>query len=82
MPRPPAAPASPAPVAPASPAPAAPTSPGPMESGAVAMQAVRLGDGVTLLVERAEALGAEDVAAIRAAAGPLLDLVRRGRERP
>jgi MerR HTH family regulatory protein len=53
----------------------------PGEGGAVAMQGVRLGDGVTLLVEGAEALGAEEVAAIRLAAGPLLDLVRRGRER-
>jgi hypothetical protein len=53
----------------------------PGEGGAVAMQGVRLGDGVTLLVEGAEALGADEVAAIRAAAGPLVDLVRRGRER-
>jgi MerR HTH family regulatory protein len=57
------------------------TPPAPGEGGAVAMQGVRLGDGLTLLVEGAEALGADEVAAIRAAAGPLLDLVRRGRER-
>jgi DNA-binding transcriptional MerR regulator len=47
----------------------------------VVMQGVRLGDGVTLLLEGERALEADDVAAIRAAAGPLLDLVRRGRER-
>jgi hypothetical protein len=45
------------------------------------MQGVRLGDGVTLLVEGARVLRADEVAAIREAAGPLLDLVRRGRER-
>jgi DNA-binding transcriptional MerR regulator len=50
-------------------------------AGAVAMQAVRLGDGVTLLLEGSGELGADEVAAIRAAAAPLLDLVRRGRER-
>jgi DNA-binding transcriptional MerR regulator len=50
-------------------------------AGAVAMQAVRLEDGVTLLLEGSGELGADEVAAIRAAAGPLLDLVRRGRER-
>jgi DNA-binding transcriptional MerR regulator len=78
----------------AGPRPHAATPPAPGEGGAVAMQGVvagegvavaiqgvRLGDRVTLLVEGAEALGADEVAAIRAAAGPLLDLVRRGRER-
>jgi DNA-binding transcriptional MerR regulator len=50
-------------------------------AGAVAMQAVRLEDGVTLLLEGSGELGPDEVAAIRAAAGPLLDLVRRGRER-
>jgi hypothetical protein len=45
------------------------------------MQGVRLEDGVTLLVEGARVLGTDEVAAIREAAGPLLDLVRRGRER-
>jgi len=50
-------------------------------AGAVAMQAVRLEDGVTLLLEGSGELGADEVAAIRAAAEPLLDLVRRGRER-
>ncbi|HEX8861642.1 MAG TPA: hypothetical protein VGC06_21590, partial [Actinomycetes bacterium] len=50
-------------------------------AGAVAMRAVRLGDGVTLLLEGSGELGADEVAAIRAAAEPLLDLVRRGRER-
>jgi hypothetical protein len=49
-------------------------------AGAVAMQAVRLEDGVTLLLEGSGKLGADEVAAIRAAAEPLLDLVRRGRE--
>jgi DNA-binding transcriptional MerR regulator len=47
----------------------------------VAMQGVRLGDGVMLLVEGARRLGDGEVAAIREAARPLLDLVRRGRER-
>jgi DNA-binding transcriptional MerR regulator len=65
----------------AGPRPHAATPQAPGEGGAVAMQGVRLGDGVTLLVEGAEALGADEVAAIRAAAGPLLDLVRRGRKR-
>jgi MerR HTH family regulatory protein len=63
---------------------AAPVGPSPnnMEpAGAVAMQAVRLEDGVTLLLEGSGELGADEVAAIRAAAEPLLDLVRRGRER-
>jgi MerR HTH family regulatory protein len=50
-------------------------------AGSVAMQGVRLGDGVTLLVEGGRVLEADEVAAIREAAGPLLDLVRRGRER-
>jgi len=63
-------------------APPAPTPAGPSPAvAAVVMQGVRLGDGVTLLVEGERALGADEVAAIRAAAGPLLDLVRRGRER-
>jgi DNA-binding transcriptional MerR regulator len=62
--------------------PPAPTPAGPSPAvAAVVMQGVRLGDGVTLLVEGERALGADEVAAIRAAAGPLLDLVRRGRER-
>jgi len=47
----------------------------------VAMQGVRLGDGVMLLVEGARRLGDGEVAAIWEAARPLLDLVRRGRER-
>jgi MerR HTH family regulatory protein len=62
----------------------APTPAGPRPSPAVAavvIQGVRLGAGVTLLVEGERALGADEVAAIRAAAGPLVDLVRRGRER-
>ncbi|MEO3785565.1 MerR family transcriptional regulator [Actinocorallia sp. B10E7] len=46
--------------------------------GSAAMQGVRLGPGVTLLLETA-ALSAEDVAALRAAAAPLLDeLIERG----
>jgi hypothetical protein len=79
-----AAPATGAPAAPgASPASGAPAA-APVTgatAGVVVMQGVRLGDGVTLLVEGARALGPEDVAAMRVAAGPLLDLVRRGRER-
>jgi hypothetical protein len=60
----------------------APTPAGPSPAvAAVVMQGVRLGAGVTLLVEGERALGADEVAAIRAAAGPLVDLVRRGRER-
>jgi hypothetical protein len=60
----------------------APTPAGPSPAvAAVVLQGVRLGDGVTLLVEGERALGADEVAAIRAAAGPLVDLVRRGRER-
>src|SRR5262245_56603331 len=55
--------------------------PAPAVAGVVAMQGLRLGDGVTLLVERARPLGADEVAAIRAAAGPLLGALRRGRER-
>jgi DNA-binding transcriptional MerR regulator len=62
----------------AAPGAASPTS---AATGSVAMQGVRLGDGVTLLVEGARVLRADEVAAIREAAGPLLDLVRRGRER-
>jgi DNA-binding transcriptional MerR regulator len=58
-----------------------PTPPAARVDEAVAMQGVRLGDGVTLLVEGVGALGADEVAAIREAAAPLLDLVRRGRER-
>jgi hypothetical protein len=81
---PPATPAAAAHEAGAREAPAAeaPTPAGPSPAvAAVVMQGVRLGDGVTLLVEGERALGADEVAAIRAAAGPLLDLVRRGRER-
>jgi hypothetical protein len=73
------APAAPG-ASPASGAPAAAPVTG-ATAGVVVMQGVRLGDGVTLLVEGARALGPEDVAAMRVAAGPLLDLVRRGRER-
>jgi DNA-binding transcriptional MerR regulator len=50
-------------------------------SGVVAIQGVRLGDEVTLLVEGARPLGADEVAAIQAAAVPLLEVVRRERER-
>jgi len=73
----PAAATATAPEAPPAPIPAGPSP----AVAAVVMQGVRLGDGVTLLVEGERALGADEVAAIRAAAGPLLDLVRRGRER-
>jgi DNA-binding transcriptional MerR regulator len=52
-----------------------------MAGEVVAMQGVRLGDGVMLLVEGSRRLGDGEVAAIREAARPLLDLVRRGRER-
>src|SRR6266498_4163021 len=52
-----------------------------MAGEVVAMQGVRLGDGVMLLVEGSRRLGDGEVAAIWEAARPLLDLVRRGRER-
>ena len=61
--------------------PVGPSPSGTEPAGAVALQAVRLEDGVTLLLEGSGELGADEVAAIRAAAEPLLDLVRRGRER-
>jgi DNA-binding transcriptional MerR regulator len=60
--------------------PVGPSPSGTEPAGAVAMQAVRLEDGVTLLLEGSGELGADEVAAIRAAAEPLLDLVRRRRE--
>lgn len=50
------------------------------EGGAVSMQAVRLGEDVTLLLEGRGPLTADEVAALRAAAGPLLEVVRRGRD--
>ncbi len=51
------------------------------EAGVGVLQGVWLGDGVTLLVERERPLDADEVAAIRTAAGPLLETLRRGRER-
>jgi hypothetical protein len=60
---------------------AAPAAPDPGDqSGAVSMQAVRLGEDVTLLLEGRGPLAADEVAALRAAAGPLLEVVRRGRD--
>jgi hypothetical protein len=50
------------------------------ERGAVSMQAVRLGEDVILLLEGRGPLAADEVAALRAAAGPLLEVVRRGRD--
>ena len=47
----------------------------------VALRGVRLGEGVTLLLEGAGPLEPDEVAAIRVAAGPLLEVVRRRRER-
>ena len=59
----------------------APAAPDPGDQGgAVSMQAVRLGEDVTLLLEGRGPLAADEVAAFRAAAGPLLEVVRRGRD--
>jgi DNA-binding transcriptional MerR regulator len=44
------------------------------------LQGLRLGPGVTLLLDRERPLDAGDVEAIRAAAAPLLEVLRRGRE--
>jgi hypothetical protein len=44
------------------------------------MQAVRLAEDVTLLLEGRGPLAADEVAALRAAAGPLLEVMRRGRD--
>jgi hypothetical protein len=46
------------------------------------LQGLRLGEGVTLLLEREHPLDAGEVAAIRAAAAPLLEVLRRGKEPP
>ena len=46
------------------------------------LQGLRLQAGVTLLLDRERPLDAGEVAAIRAAAAPLLEVLRRGRERP
>jgi hypothetical protein len=46
------------------------------------LQGLRLQVGVTLLLDRERPLDAGEVAAIRAAAAPLLEVLRRGRERP
>jgi DNA-binding transcriptional MerR regulator len=73
--------AAPEVTSPANDAPAAPGAAEAVEAAVVAMQGVRLGEGVTLLVEGGRPLGAGEVAAIRAAAGPLLEALRRGRER-
>jgi DNA-binding transcriptional MerR regulator len=43
------------------------------------VQGVRLGEGVTLLLEASRPLDADDVEAIRAAAGPLLKLLEKRR---
>lgn len=50
------------------------------EAGVAVLQGVRLGEGVTLLVEGGRPLDADEVAALRAAAGPLLERLHRGRE--
>jgi hypothetical protein len=50
-------------------------------AGLAALQGVRLGEGVTLLVEGGRPLDVDEVAALRAAAGPLLETLRLGRER-
>jgi DNA-binding transcriptional MerR regulator len=57
---------------PAAPAPAA----APEEPAAAMLQGVRLGPDSTLLLEARRALRDDDLEAIRAAAGPLLDLLR------
>ena len=60
---------------------ATPPGPAPAEQGgSVSMQAVRLGEDVTLLLEGRGPLAADEVAALRAAAGPLLEVARRGRD--
>jgi hypothetical protein len=56
----------------------APSPPTPDEF--TSLQGLRLGPGVTLLLDRKRPLDAGDVAAIRAAAAPLLEVLRRGRE--
>jgi DNA-binding transcriptional MerR regulator len=50
------------------------------DQSSVSMQAVRLGEDVTLLLEGRGPLSADEVAALRAAAGPLLEVVRRGKD--
>jgi DNA-binding transcriptional MerR regulator len=64
----------------APPAPPAPESPAPpaAESPATSLvPAVRLGAGATLLLDAGRTPTADELAAIRAAAGPLLDLLHR-----
>jgi hypothetical protein len=55
----------------------------PGQPGVAQLQAIRLGDGVTLLVGAARPLDGEDLAALRSAAAPLLAALRaRGLDRP
>ena len=54
----------------------------PLPHEVASLQGLRLGEGVTLLLEREHPLDAGEVAAIRAAAAPLLEVLRRGKEPP
>jgi DNA-binding transcriptional MerR regulator len=54
----------------------------PVPHEVASLQGLRLGEGVTLLLEREHPLDAGEVAAIRAAAAPLLEVLRRGKEPP
>jgi DNA-binding transcriptional MerR regulator len=60
----------------AHPAEFAPTGPADLAPGAATLRGVRLGDGATLLLEPGRELGADDVRAVREAAGPLLAVLR------
>jgi DNA-binding transcriptional MerR regulator len=60
----------------AHPAESAPAGPADLAPGAATLRGVRLGDGATLLLEPGRELGADDVRAVREAAGPLLAVLR------
>jgi hypothetical protein len=60
----------------AHPAGLAPAGPADLAPGAATLRGVRLGDGATLLLEPGRELGADDVRAVREAAGPLLAVLR------
>jgi DNA-binding transcriptional MerR regulator len=60
----------------ARPAGLAPAGAADLAPGAATLRGVRLGDGATLLLEPGRELGADDVRALREAAGPLLAVLR------
>jgi DNA-binding transcriptional MerR regulator len=64
------------PTGPAHPAEFAPAGPADLLPGAATLRGVRLGDGAALLLEPGRELGADDVRAVREAAGPLLAVLR------